>query len=35
MGRSVNYLSNAEYVLYFPFEYEVDENVDELEFCLP
>ena len=26
MSRSVSYLNNAEYVLYFPFEYEVEEN---------
>lgn len=26
MGRSVNYLNNAEYVLYFPFECGEDEN---------
>jgi len=33
MGRSVNYLDNAEVVLYFPFEGGQDENGNYDEFC--
>ena len=33
MGRSVNYLDNAEVVLYFPFEGGKDENGNYDEFC--
>jgi len=33
MGRSVNYLDNAEVVLYFPFEGGEDENGQYDEFC--
>lgn len=33
MGRSVNYLDNAEVVLYFPFEGGQDEEGNYDEFC--
>lgn len=33
MGRSVNYLDNAEVVLYFPFNGGQDENGNYDEFC--
>ena len=33
MGRSVNYLDNAEIVLFFPFEGGQDENGNYDEFC--
>jgi hypothetical protein len=32
MGRSVNYLDNAEVVLYFPFQYSDDVEMDNMEW---
>jgi len=32
MGRSVNYLNNAEVVLYFPFDYSDDVEMDNMNW---